>query len=131
MLIRNAERTVQDLPTEVSALMTQGVELTRLPGVSENLASRIAEVELFFKWIKQHLRIKAIYGITENAVKTQTWIAITVYILAAIVRKHLNIEASLYTILQISSLAFSRKHRLIKHLKIRGPQWVRRKSITS
>ena len=59
------------------------------------------QVELFFKWIKQHLRIKRFYGTTENAVKTQIWIAITVYVLVAIVKKRLNTEASLYTILQI------------------------------
>jgi len=62
------------------------------------------QVELFFKWIKQHLRIKRFYGTTENAVKTQIWIAISVYVLVAIVKKRLNTEASLYTILQILSL---------------------------
>ena len=61
------------------------------------------QVALFFKWIKQHLRIKAFYGTTENAVKTQIWIAITVYVLVAIVKKRLNTQASLYTILQILS----------------------------
>ena len=74
-------------------------------------------VELFFKWIKQHLRIKAFYGITENAVKTQIWIAITVYILVAIVKKRLNIEASLYTILQILSLTLFEKTPLDQLLK--------------
>ncbi len=67
------------------------------------------QVELFFKWIKQHLRIKAFYGTSENAVKTQIWIAITVYVLVAIVRKRLNIEVSLYTILQILSLTLFEK----------------------
>jgi len=67
------------------------------------------QVELFFKWIKQHLRIKAFYGATENAVKTQIWIAITVYVLVAIVKKRLRIEASLYTILQILSLTLFEK----------------------
>jgi hypothetical protein len=62
-------------------------------------------VELFFKWIKQHLRIKAFYGTSENAVKTQIWIAISVYILVAIVKKRLNLEASLHTMLQILSLS--------------------------
>jgi hypothetical protein len=61
-------------------------------------------VELFFKWIKQHLRIKAFYGTSENAVKSQIWIAISVYVLVAIVRKRLNLSASLYEILQILSL---------------------------
>ena len=62
------------------------------------------QVELFFKWIKQHLRIKAFFGTSENAVKTQIWIAISVYVLVAIVRKRLHIEASLYEMLQILSL---------------------------
>ena len=61
-------------------------------------------VELFFKWIKQHLRIKAFYGTSENAVKSQLWIAISVYVLVAIVRKRLNLSASLYEMLQILSL---------------------------
>jgi hypothetical protein len=62
------------------------------------------QVELFFKWIKQHLRIKAFYGTTENAVRTQIWIAVSVYVLVAIVRKRLEIHLPLYTILQILSL---------------------------
>ncbi len=75
------------------------------------------QVELFFKWIKQHLRIKKFYGTTENAVKTQIWIAITVYVLVAIVKKHLNTEASLYTILQILSLTLFEKTPLDQLLK--------------
>lgn len=67
------------------------------------------QVELFFKWIKQHLRIKAFYGTSENAVKTQVWIAISVYVLAAIVKKRLAIELSLYTILQILSVTLFEK----------------------
>ena len=67
------------------------------------------QVELFFKWIKQHLRIKVFYGTTENAVKTQIWIAITVYVLVAIVKKKLKLEQSLYTILQILSVAVFEK----------------------
>ena len=62
------------------------------------------QVELFFKWIKQHLRIKKFYGTSENAVKTQIWIAVSVYVLVAIVRKRLGLEASLYQILQILSV---------------------------
>jgi len=62
------------------------------------------KVELFFKWIKQHLRIKAFFGTSENAVKTQIWIAISVYILIAILKKRLNLDFSLYTILQILSV---------------------------
>jgi len=67
------------------------------------------QVELFFKWIKQHLRIKAFYGTTENAVKTQIWIAISVYVLVAIVRKTLKLHQSLYTILQVLSVALFEK----------------------
>jgi hypothetical protein len=70
------------------------------------------QVELFFKWIKQHLRIKAFFGTNENAVKTQIWIAISVYVLVAIVKKRLGIEASLYTILQILSLTLFEKRLL-------------------
>jgi len=58
-------------------------------------------VELFFKWIKQHLRIKAFFGTTENAVKAQIWIAVSVYVLVAIVKKRLNCSASLYEMLKI------------------------------
>ena len=61
-------------------------------------------VELFFKWIKQHLRIKAFFGTTENAVKTQIWIAVSVYVLVAIVKKRLNCSSTLYEMLQILSL---------------------------
>ena len=75
------------------------------------------QVELFFKWIKQHLRIKRFYGTTENAVKTQIWISITVYVLVAIVKKRLNTEASLYTILQILSLTLFEKITLDQLLK--------------
>jgi hypothetical protein len=62
------------------------------------------QVELFFKWIKQHLRIKAFYGYSENAVKTQIWIAVSVYVLVAIIKKRLDLEASLYEILQVLSV---------------------------
>ena len=70
------------------------------------------QVELFFKWIKQHLRIKAFFGTNESAVKTQIWIAISVYVLVAIAKKRLGVEASLYTILQILSLTLFEKIRL-------------------
>ncbi|MCE2946910.1 MAG: IS4 family transposase, partial [bacterium] len=59
---------------------------------------------LFFKWIKQHLRIKAFFGTSENAVKSQIWIAVSVYVLVAIVKKRLDLSASLYQMLQILSL---------------------------
>ena len=70
------------------------------------------QVELFFKWIKQHLRIKQFYGTSENAVKTQIWIAVSVYVLVAIVKKKLNLEASLYTLLQILSVSVFEKTQL-------------------
>ncbi len=74
------------------------------------------QVELFFKWIKQHLRIKAFYGTSENAVKTQIWIAIAVYVLVAIVKKRLKLEASLYTILQVLSVSLFEKMPLTEAL---------------
>ncbi len=67
------------------------------------------QIELFFKWIKQHLRIKAFYGTSENAVKTQIWIAVSTYILVAIIRKRLHLEQNLYTILQILSVTIFEK----------------------
>jgi hypothetical protein len=73
------------------------------------LYKRRWQVELFFKWIKQHLRIKKFYGNSENAVKSQIWIAMSVYVLVAIVRKRLNLDASLYTLLQILSLTLFEK----------------------
>ena len=74
------------------------------------------QIELFFKWIKQHLRIKAFYGTSENAVKSQIWIAISVYVLIAIVRKRLQIESSLYTILQILSVSLFEKELILQAL---------------
>jgi hypothetical protein len=74
------------------------------------------QVELFFKWIKQHLRIKAFYGTSDNAVKTQVWIAISVYVLVAIVKKELRLERSLYEILQILSVALFEKTPIFETL---------------
>jgi Domain of unknown function (DUF4372)/Transposase DDE domain len=74
------------------------------------------QVELFFKWIKQHLRIKAFYGTSENAVKTQVWIAISVYVLVAIVKKQMKLDLSLYTILQILSVSLFEKVPLYQAL---------------
>ena len=62
------------------------------------------QVELFFKWVKQHLRVKRFLGVSENAVKSQLWIAVSVYVLVAILRKRLGIDTSLYTMLQILSV---------------------------
>jgi hypothetical protein len=74
------------------------------------------QVELFFKWIKQHLRIKAFYGTSENAVKTQIWIAISVYVLVAIIKKQLKLDLSLYTILQIFSITLFEKMPILQVL---------------
>ena len=77
------------------------------------------QVELFFQWIKQHLRIKAFYGTSENALKTQIWIAISVYVLVAIVKKRLHLDRSLYRILQILSVSLFEKtpiHKLFQPL---------------
>lgn len=74
-------------------------------------------VELFFRWIKQHLRIKAFYGVSENAVKTQIWIAVSVYVLVAIVRKRLSIKASLYQLLQIFSMTLFEKTPILRALQ--------------
>ena len=75
------------------------------------------QIELFFKWIKQHLRIKAFYGTSENAVKTQIWIAVSVYVLVAILRKRLELEASLYQILQILSVTLFEKTPILQALQ--------------
>ena len=75
------------------------------------------QVELFFKWIKQHLRIKAFYGTSENAVKTQIWIAVSIYVLVAIVRKRLGLQVSLYQILQILSVTLFEKTPILQALQ--------------
>ena len=74
------------------------------------------QIELFFKWVKQHLRIKAFFGTSENAVKTQIWIAVSVYILIAIVKKRLNLEHSLYTFLQVLSVSVFEKTPILQLL---------------
>ena len=74
------------------------------------------QIELFFKWIKQHLRIKSFYGTSKNAVKTQIWIAVSVYVLVAIIKKRLQLEASLYTILQILSVTTFEKTPILQML---------------
>ena len=78
------------------------------------------QVELFFKWIKQHLRIKSFYGTSENAVKTQIWIAVSVYVLVAIVRKRMSLDFSLYQILQILSLTLFEKAPILCALQSWG-----------
>jgi uncharacterized protein DUF4372/DDE family transposase len=80
------------------------------------------QVELFFKWIKQHLRIKAFFGTSTNAVKTQIWIAVSVYVLVAILRKQFGLEASLYQILQILSLTLFEKTPILQALQASDSQ---------
>ena len=98
-------------------------KLTFLTNNTQLLALTIAElyksrwqVELFFKWIKQHLRIKSFYGVSENAVKSQFWIAVSVYVLCAIINKRLVLEQTLYTILQTLSLTLFEKNSLFQLL---------------
>lgn len=81
------------------------------------------QVELFFKWIKQHLRIKAFYGTSENAVRTQIWIAVSIYVLVAIVRKRLGLQASLYQILQILSVTLFEKTPILQALQSNDSQF--------
>ena len=71
-------------------------------------------MELFFRWIKQHLRIKAFYGTSENAVKCQVWVALSIYLLVAIVKKRLGLELSLYKILQILSVTIFEKAPIVE-----------------
>jgi IS4 transposase len=80
------------------------------------------QVELFFKWIKQHLRVKAFYGTSDNAVKTQVWIAISVYILVAIVKKQLNLDQSLYSILQVLSVTLFEKTPILRAFSATDPE---------
>jgi len=79
-------------------------------------------IELFFKWIKQHLRIKAFYGYSENAVKTQIWIAVASYVLIAILKKRLLLEASLHEILQVLTSTSSRKRPFYRPAARLGPR---------
>ncbi len=104
----------QHFPTTIRRISIRDAEGKKLVFLTNHLdlsAQSIADlyrcrwqIELFFKWIKQHLRIKSFFGISENAVKSQIWIAVSVYVLVAILRKRLNITASLYEMLQILSL---------------------------
>ncbi len=89
------------------------------------------QVELFFKWIKQHLRIKSFYGTSENAVKTQIWIAISVYVHVAIIRKRLGIDRSLYQILQILSITILEKQPFCRPFTRLIPNSMNSKILTS
>lgn len=94
---------------------------TELPALTvASLYKSRWQVELFFKWIKQHLRIKRFYGTSENAVKTQIWIAVSTYVLIAVIKKKLNLDVSLYTILQILSVTLFEKMPLQQALQATG-----------
>ena len=80
------------------------------------------QIELFFKWINQHLRIKAFYGTSENAVKIQIWTAISTYLLVAILKRELRLEQSLYTILQVLSVSLFEKTPILQALTSRDSQ---------
>ena len=88
----------------------EGLETDRVVQAPRQSLTR----QLFFKWIKQHLRIKSFYGTNENAVKTQIWIAVSVYVLVAIVRKRLGLDKSLYQILQILSVTVFEKEPILQ-----------------
>ena len=94
---------VRDLETDKTIVILSNNFTLPAESIAQ-LYRRRWSVEQFFKWIKQNLRIKAFYGTSENAVKTQIWTAVTVYLLVAILKKRLKIEASLYTILQVLSV---------------------------
>jgi hypothetical protein len=94
------------------AFLTNNFDLPAL--IIAQLYKQRWKVELFFKWIKQHLRIKAFYGTTENAVKTQIWIAIATYLLVAILKKRLGLEFSLYQILQVLSVTLFEKTPILR-----------------
>jgi IS4 transposase len=79
------------------------------------------QVELFFKWIKQHLRIKAFYGTSQNAVKTQIWIAVTIYALIAIIKKELGLSVSIYQILQVVSVTVFERVPILQALQHEEP----------
>ena len=97
--------------------LTNNFELPAL--IIAKLYKQRWQVELFFKWIKQHLRIKAFFGTSRNAVETQIWIAISIYLLIAIIKKTLKLDESLYTLSQIFSLSlFERTQNLSDFIKL-------------
>jgi hypothetical protein len=96
--------------------LTNNFELPAL--IIANLYKARWQVELFFKWIKQHLRIKAFYGTSQNAVRSQIWVAISVYVLVAIIKKELNLSASLYQILQVLSVTIFERTPILRALQM-------------
>ena len=113
----DALRRVSYLDVETNKRLKFLTNNFTLPALTIAQIYRRWQVELFFKWIKQHLRIKAFYGTSENAVKTQIWIAVSVYVLVAIVRKRLDLEASLYQTLQILSVTLFEKTPILQALQ--------------
>ena len=124
--VRFASKGDSQLPIRLRRLRVQrtdGKTITLLTNDLARAAVDIAtlykarwQIELLFRWIKQHLRIKAFYGTSQNAVRTQVWIAISVYVLVAIVRKRLNLERSLHSILQILSVSLFEKIPILQAL---------------
>jgi Domain of unknown function (DUF4372)/Transposase DDE domain len=119
--VRSAQRYPDPLPrirycdTEKDLRLTFLTNNFRLPPlIIAQLYRARWQVELFFRWIKQHLRIKAFYGTSENAVKTQVWVALSVYVLVAIVKKRLGLDLSLYKILQILSVTVFEKTPILE-----------------
>jgi IS4 transposase len=96
--------------------LTNNFELSAL--TIANLYKSRWQVELFFKWIKQHLRIKAFFGTSQNAVRTQIWIAVSIYVLVAIVKKELRLSASLYQILQVVSVTIFERVPILQALQL-------------
>ncbi len=126
-IVLNGVNTTTDYPQPLRRIKYHGVQSGKAFNFLTNSFSVPAQtvadlyryrwqVELFFKWIKQHLRIKSFFGSSENAVKSQIWIAISVYVLVAIIKKRLDIKADLYTILQILSLTLFEKTSLLQIL---------------
>jgi hypothetical protein len=126
-IVTTGQRSATDYPdtlrrikyrdTETGKTLTFLTNNVTLPSLTIARLSKCRwQVELFFKWIKQHLRIKRFFGTSENAVKTQVWIAISVYVLVAILKKRLDIDASLYTILQVLSVTVFEKTSLLQML---------------
>ena len=109
-------RRIRYRDTEGRRLVFLTNHMTLAPLIICELYRSRWQVELFFKWIKQHLRIKRFFGTSENAVKTQVWIAVAVYVLVAIVRKRLNLELSLHEMLQILSITPFEKIPMIQLL---------------
>src|SRR6266699_3109794 len=105
--------------TATTAIVTIQITLPALT-ISDLYKARW-QVELFFKWVKQHLRIKRFYGTSENAVKSQIWIAVAVYVLVAIVKTRLNLDTSLYTFLQILSVTLFEK--MLLHQAVTGTDY--------